>query len=888
MSEGKRLGVLCIILLLFLATGVLGNTKESRIFEGDTFSVTEGGELSVYDYALRFNKGSNDTKIYIEDMNSDEFVFVDLDGCSRLEHIDICYDRTSGDTIFVRLFAIVPSLVINVTVDETELFIGEETQLNITIENDRERKANITYLEYTLPSELEITEVRKAQQVGNTIIWNKTLDSLQSEVIQVLFKPLVAFKDLGVGDMSISYDNYFGEVVEETEAIEIDAEKFVDVLVDVEQSTLFIGNPFKINLTLLNNNSNEYNYSIPGVTFDKRYTPQILTSSGFVTSDSSELFWSGVLTFNESKTFSLEFLPKQSGELRIPFFIEANDTTRIVDLAPVLLFDVVSRDIEIYPELVSGEEYNSSTEYLFDITIKNLDDLVTFKNIIIKVENKNGVSEKKLNELPIQTQKTVKGFTFLTSSTDSSLSETIEITVTYENSLLERKTFKRSVNYFVNPYREVAVWNNITKNDDGSYQLTTFADNVGDVTALELRVNPTLPETFFVKGKPDGLLESLEPGMQELVSSFAFTGNVQFNETEFELKTVYNYEVDNVTKVYTVIENLSAMVLSVEALDDEGFFASTKSSIERVFTSTRIFVLFLVSVVLMTASLVSLTLYRRRFTISGYDGLERKQKALELKKTKFIKKESGIKKAKAQIHAKMSDLKEFMAKTKKKMEKEIPIIEEKKDGLRIRQEELMNEKKLIDKKIMELKEIEERLLKKNTAYDHEKRELEMHEEQLNRRFAGVKTRLADLTGEFEKLLEQENLVNKSKEEVTKKELGLIANKQKLIKMGSEKFSEEKISTIQEKVELEHEKNAIQEELFSLTNRKNDISSAQKSIVQQKANLEKEQNLFDANKDAVENSLKALQAQSDTIKHILDDSRSSVIEPEPGEEKKKDK
>ncbi|MFW6231356.1 MAG: hypothetical protein ACOC32_05030, partial [Nanoarchaeota archaeon] len=440
-----------IMLVFALSSAVHAASKESELYEGDTFSVSDGGSISVYDYQLRYTMSSNSSMVYIEDMNSDEFVFVDKENCGDLEYLEICYDRSSGSTIFSRLFSRVPSLALDHEIGQEESLVGEENWFNVTITNDGERIANDTDYALTVPDKIKVTDVEGGVLVDGRILWNETLADGEEHVITVRFKALETFDDL-VFFSELAYDNYY-LLVEETEETEFSADSFLGISFTTDPEEVYLGNEFTLRFNLTNdhsfsnNDDNGYNLSIRSFSLKKSELPEIISWDGFIIDHGKSLFWSGVFDYNDSKEFTLKMKSSDSGRIEIPLHLEINESRdgRLVEIEPVIILDVVSRDIQIFPQFTPGQELNASTRYELDIVLQNMDMEVAFTGITVKVSNLNGVSERTIERLPRGTKTTVKDLSFLTSSVDSNVREALDITVTYENNFFEEKQASKQI-----------------------------------------------------------------------------------------------------------------------------------------------------------------------------------------------------------------------------------------------------------------------------------------------------------------------------------------------------------------------------------------------------------------------------------------------------------
>ena len=875
---------LLLAMMFIFCSPVMASERQTQVYEGDTFSVTDGGSISIYNHQLNFVLDGTETKILVTDSTTDLYATINIEGCRMLSHLRLCFDRVSGSALFIRVFSIIPNLGISQSFEEEEFLLGSDFEYSITISNIGDAVSNETKLSFTVPPELEVVDTFDAEydSENNEIVWEGSIMPGSERLIRVTLRPLAVFEFLEIRPF-LEYSTFY-----EREEVEMVAEisSYTPLNIKYEPKQGPLGNPFIFNLTLENVNyqsetSQDTGYDIRVRSFNVpiNLLEGYSTSTGFIEMP-NRLFWSGVIRFNESRSFVMTFQPTTSGTLTIPIEVVFNDTGsgpsgEIKTINYNADIEFFSPKLEVYYDIGPSTMFNASSYHMFNFVLRNYDSGMEFKDIKIILQNDYGISEKTIDHIFASSINNVKDLSFFVPPVASPTRKSLELIVSYLNEFGESRNFTREIEYTANPINDIVFFSNITEISDISYRIETYVSNAGSLIATNLKSTHELPERLFFTGNREATLSSLEPGDTQMISSYEISIiDLNLTSRNYTIGSQISYEVNNLTRIFSEELSLNELIISLHG--DESYLSRTRESIERVFTSTTVFAVFVSSIILLIISIVSLTMYKKQFTISGYDSLSRKQKWIENRKKKYDVRETKLRNIKSALDIKIKDLTEFMGKTKKLMERELPVIEEKKDGLRIRQEELLREKKIIDEKIDELKEIEQRLLKRNYQYEKEFKELETREDALNKRFNEVKSRLNSLTSNLQKLLDDENKLSLSKEKLNNKELGVIAEKQKIIKMGSDKFSNEKIDVIQEKVRLEHERNSLEEELFSLKGRKDDISSAQESIQKEKADLKKEKNLFDANKEAVESSLKVLKEQSDKLKNILIESKESAI------------
>ncbi|MFP4118231.1 MAG: hypothetical protein ACLFTR_04900 [Candidatus Woesearchaeota archaeon] len=891
MRKMRQSLILSFICIFISAVPVMADSvSEDAIFEGDTFSVADGGSLDIFNYSLNFVLDADGENIFVDVSDSEHYAIIPLDSCKDIDLIELCFERASGSTIYATMFTRVPYLTFETSIDSDESLVGEVNTFTANITNEGKMDSKETTLNISIPESIHVEYIDGGELQGDQIQWEGNLPSDETHTVTIEFLHSNATSADSI-DAELIYDNYVN-VERLYQTIEFSAEEAFSLDMHTEPEDLYLGTPFQVffNLTNTYGDGDQDNVTFNKLAFPLSKLPGLVSHEGFVAATSKNLFWSGRLGHDRSKTFSMKLDPSSSGTHVLPLEMSFNDTSD--DQSEERSFryrfplEVLSRDILVNLSVKDGEQFNSSRWYEYNITLTNTDDVLEFNNLNITFTADGHSDSRSLESLSPDETHTISNIPFLALASSDKAERQINASVTYENDFGEEKQRNASVSYHSVPSQEAVVRNEIEPVDEGSYELTTYVKNIADVDVEDISVEHNLHDDVFFTGVLNGTQEMLEPGEEGELSSFRISAaGLNFSADDYMFNTSLHYDVMDTERSFVSDENLTGMIYSL--YDDPGVLEKTREKIERYFTSTTVFGIFVLAIFLVIVSVTTVALNKRRFSISGYDSLERKQHSLEHQKEHYQHKENTLEKQKRRLQGRIKELSDFMTKTRRIMERQLPVIDEKKGGLKTRQEELLEEKRLIDQKISELKEIEERLAKRNHQYQKELKDLDIKEKDLKERFEKVKARLALMNKEMERLLNKEERMGKKKEELNKKELGIIAEKQRVIKMGSEKFSNEKIDVVQEKIQLQHEKNVLEEELHALSGRKQDIDNAQQAIHRQKSDLEKEKNIFDMNKEAVESSLQVLKSQSDKINDILKESRETYIDEAKGENTKQE-
>lgn len=846
-------------------------------YQGDTVQVINGGTIKVFEQNLKFNIVSNGTKLYIRDLNSDEFISLLKKKCDLLNYTRICFDEGGSSSANIRIYTLVPDLEVTQYLEKEDMLVGEDNHMRVVIENLGMLDCEECFYQEKLHPQMEITEIDGAELYNDTIKWNGTLEGESTKIIEYGFRSLGKFSYNSTAN--VTYSNYINWL-ELTAKADFEVNSWIDFKSTIPEET-HLGEKTVILWNLTNVNKNNISIDRFKVTIPKDIKVTRLPVNIFgYNFENDEYMWAGKLPYNESKEFWIEFIPKRTGQIRIPlelnYRVSDEDNISYPYIKP-LIFDVVHKDISIEPEFNISEALEASSEKTLEFALRNTDANVDYTGVNIRAFN--DFFEKNINveKLPHSTAKKID-LDFPTPTVnrerDFPLNFELEYTTSYGNKV--NSSAKKALT--VAPKEEIKVSHNFSKTNISGGDVVGIDVYLESQTPFRIKnitVKDIIPDELFTKGIVVKNINFLEPGERFKALSYEVQMPVvEENKTiNITLGNVIDYEVQETKRSLSRQLKLpveSGDMTIIQSLMEQ---ASVTSSTVRNFSTLPMIVLLIVSAILLAASVATVYNYTQDFGIPGIKTIQAKERTIQRRKKNILKEEKQLRQEQAKLDSKMVILKNFLNKTKEDMKKKLPASDEKKTQLDSRKEELMRQKKEIDAKVKELQEEEEKLMAKYNSLESEKKSVVEEENALNEKYEKMKNRLVTLKNDFENMINKEGNLEKKKEQLNDEEIKLMKNKEKLLDSGSVKIVSEKEGIVDEKVKLEHEKNKIEEELSSLKSKKKDISEEQENIKQQKVELKNEMNVFDTDKSTVEKSIKFLNAENDRLKKLLEETKN---------------
>ncbi|MBN2881227.1 hypothetical protein JXM83_04185 [Candidatus Woesearchaeota archaeon] len=418
------ISAICLFLVINGVTAIKDKIFEDYVESGSLIT------LNSKDYSLYVHA----TYISITGGASEK---ISLGECANANNIEFCFLAKLNTKALISISYLLPDLTVERTLDDNEVYIGEESQITILVTNDGDFDArNITLFD-EFPDFIEISSVSgSCTKTGNKIKFFKDKLSIGADAeCTYNIKPF-ELVDLG---LTAQYSYYNGISTENayTSKINIKSETGVETIITASEDHN-VGDEFEFAIELENNNNNNFDVSIRVVIPDKIE----LDDNGDFEINGNELTQEFELRDGTIKELTSNFVAKKPGTGEFIIFITySNDNEKLSQTETYSKRITIDKDVlEILTNFENdNENVESSQTILLDFEIKNPNKDMKFKNLDVTFSSPLFYIEPTyIDELGPETQKTILNRVFIIPNVSQKTRYEIKTVVDYETEYGEK------------------------------------------------------------------------------------------------------------------------------------------------------------------------------------------------------------------------------------------------------------------------------------------------------------------------------------------------------------------------------------------------------------------------------------------------------------------
>jgi hypothetical protein len=226
MFEKKRLNLFVFLLAVSLFAAMA--SAETSVFNDRVLS-GESVEIDEFTFIITMNKYAN--AIFVD--AGEMFQTVALYDCEKMERFRICFKNTTYDEGENELYALVainrskPDVSITRQINQTELYVGQEAEVTLTIVNTGDTAPQIIVTD-DYPASIEIYDMEGGcREHENQVYWKGHLDEDESRECTFLIRPT---KELHQGFVAhLKYWDGFKWIDEYSVALTLDVEPVLEI-----------------------------------------------------------------------------------------------------------------------------------------------------------------------------------------------------------------------------------------------------------------------------------------------------------------------------------------------------------------------------------------------------------------------------------------------------------------------------------------------------------------------------------------------------------------------------------------------------------------------------------------------------------------------------------
>jgi hypothetical protein len=391
------------MLAFFLAIALMSTASLSQaVTEEFNDEILSGESIDIDDFTFIITMNKYANAIFID--AGEMFQTVPLFGCKKMEHFRVCFDNTTYDEeeneLFanVRIFRYKPDLTITRSINDTELFTGQEAEVTIEIEN-RGDPAEHIILTDDYPWSIEVYDLEGGcQEHENQVYWTGHLDANETLECKFIIRPIEELHQSLVAHMR--YWDGFKWEDEYSSTLTLDVEPVVEILTAVvredfevdgrtfdfeeDPPVLFPGEVLRLIINITNNHDEE---DIKFDWFEINLPPNLeFTSIGYLRFNylnatgnrtshvwSSDritqvtprlLRWNGRLSSGNTKSFILKLESSKTGSQNVLMSTQYRYDGMTFHDEPFITFDVLEPGVDIRMTLLDTSKRFSAPERL--------------------------------------------------------------------------------------------------------------------------------------------------------------------------------------------------------------------------------------------------------------------------------------------------------------------------------------------------------------------------------------------------------------------------------------------------------------------------------------------------------------------------------------------
>ncbi len=538
-------------ILLFLLINIVAG--EELAYEGWLFN-TKSFSFDNVNYDVLIS--SNGDLLLLK---SDDSRSIVLGECTTTDYRKFCYNVSLFDIDiddykgYLYIYYLQPDITITRTVDTNLLEIGEKASFVTTIVNNGDINANDLVFTEDFPDTIEITSVRNAEIVNNSVYWKGDLNKNTSREIRYEVKSLGNVNQYLKA--SVEYYDGVKTVKEYSDEIRLYTDSILDITVTTDKDEYELNEDIDLSIVLYNSGDrdidvNEFNILIPdSVMVEERTSSLDEATNGFI--------WSGEISNNTNKTFNFDLNGKKTGLSYVILNGDYEYRTQTNNIDNIKQSFVLSNQgISLNTSLDTTEYINAGQLLRIYLKVKNLNSFSKINNIALNTTSDIGFFENSNHsELGINESVFLLNTEIIASETESVKSYPIKFNVTYNTEDGEKysSTLERTI--VVRPIPKVKViptFSSTSVYEKDSITVTVKLDNPGDNDLKTVSLESYIPEIFTVKG-PTSAYANINSSDSVEMLTFTLTPDLVNDETKYDVNFTVSYTDDDDN--YTIINS---------------------------------------------------------------------------------------------------------------------------------------------------------------------------------------------------------------------------------------------------------------------------------------------------------------------------------------------
>ena len=377
-----------IAIITLLISSVVNADKETELFDGEVYSENN---ITIENVSFSFLFGEPYEKMTVRTPSGG--VIVNIAECRVNDLFRICFDHANYSHLdnktdshiykaFVRIFANTAGLSIKREYSATEVLPGETIEVSVAINNTGLISANdVTYTDF-FPRDFEITNTSGCLKYPDKIVWEGNINPNQKGLCSYVLR---ARRPIDYSSQAkLSYHNGIKTIETESSTTTLKVSNYqLSINHSVSSSNLHVED--ETNLIILLTNYDNLS-SIPVSLFGFKIPVGFKVINSIPEVEENMMEWKGTLKPEEQKKFNLTLQAISTGNFTIKptaaFTFGGIEKKNTLEIPITISAEKLILELNVSKKNVWAEDKVEVT-----LEVKNLDEKVDFKNVLINISS---------------------------------------------------------------------------------------------------------------------------------------------------------------------------------------------------------------------------------------------------------------------------------------------------------------------------------------------------------------------------------------------------------------------------------------------------------------------------------------------------------------------
>ncbi len=552
----KSVVIKSLIFLVMALSSALSVTALTQVASGYYYS----GDTLTIDRQIITVYLSSKNGIVAEYGNS--IMFVSNNSCQSSDYFKLCLDNIQfdytarKDKMTLRAFSNGPVITMTRTASKSELALGEEALVSVSISNSGGIARNGTFRD-DFPEGFEVYDADGASIVGNSVVWNGEIGTSGEKELNYRIKPKIILKETLKSSFKY-FDGYAMQSVYSS-ATTFNVNHFLGMEVKLGHASVYVSQPNNLTINFTNRGNETANITLV-LSFPSGY--QVTAPHSVVNIGNNSFRWSDTLRKRNlsnnkyfSKALTFDFKTANIGSAEIfayasyigsePVKVELPDLKRTVDVS--------DRGIAVRANL-NDRLIESNQKFTVKAWVQNLNGYSPIQEVYATTYSDFGyIPDSYFKSMASSRSEPVLEKDFFAPNVTQTTGYKLELNVSYNISGKHYiKTFKDSLSII--PAKNLVISSSPTKSSVESGGELFFAVSVNNPRLTRVNrvlVYDDIPPNFSVSGYRSALV-SISKGSSATAYTYKLVAPKVKTQSIFSINTTVEYSDADSENVFSV------------------------------------------------------------------------------------------------------------------------------------------------------------------------------------------------------------------------------------------------------------------------------------------------------------------------------------------------